>query len=469
MSAPFRPVLRDQTLLLPANMNDWLPEGHLARFLLDVVEDLDLSAIYVYYDFETTRDAQGNVTGQRVKSRRGRPAYDPRMMTGLLFYAYATGATSSRVIERKCVEDVAFRVLSADQKPDHDTVATFRRVHLEALAGLFIQVLELCQEAGLVKLGHVALDGTKIKANASKHKAMSYGHMKKKEPELANLVAELLKQAEQVDQEEDRKYGKGVRGDELPEVLAHRQTRLAKLREAKAALEARAKARAEEARREEEEDRRKRQEAGLGKKSGKKAEIREEPEDKEQRNFTDPESRIMVNGQKAFIQGYNAQAAVDHVHQVIVACDVTNMAPDQPQLVGMVDRIEANTGRRPEELSADAGYFSEANVQALVDLGIDPLIPAKRQKHGDRQAPPEPPGDDATWKEKMTYKLATEDGRERYALRKVTVEPVFGQTRTRGLVRFWMRGLRNVKPEWTLWCLTHNLLKVWRHGELKPA
>jgi len=470
MSAPFRPYNPDQALLLPPSLKEWLPEGHLASFLLDVVRELDLSAIYAHYDFEENHDEKGQVVGHRAKSNRGSPAYEPRMMTGLLLYGYVTGVTSSRAIERKCIEDVAFRVLSGDQKPDHDTVASYRRIHLLALEGLFLQVLRLCQEAGLVKLGHVALDGTKVKANASKHKAMSYGRMKEKEPELARQVRELLARAEATDQEEDQRYGKGKRGDELPEALARRQTRLAKIREAKAALEAEAKAEAQKRRQEEEEDRRKREEEGKGKKSGKPIQIREEPEDRAQRNFTDPESRIMVDGQKAYIQGYNAQAAVDHEKQVIVACDVVNMAPDQPQLVGMLDKVEANMGRKPEELSADAGYFSEANVQELADRKIDPLVAAQRQRHGERaEVSQKPPPRGTRWKERMIHKLSTETGRRRYALRKVTVEPVFGQIKTRGLVRFWLRGLEKARGEWALWCLSHNLLKLWRYGDWKAA
>jgi hypothetical protein len=313
----------------------------------------------------------------------------------------------------------------------------------------------------------VALDGTKVKANASKHKAMSYGYMVKKEAELKQEIEELMKQAEEADQSEDQKYGKGKRGDELPEELARRESWLAKIQEAKAALEAEAKAQAEAIRKADEEERQRREREGEPPKPGKKPEPSETPQDKAQRNFTDPESRIMKNSDKAYIQGYNAQAAVDHEHQVIVACDVTAQAADAPHLEPMVKQVEANTGSKPEELSADAGYFSEENVKALEDLEIDPLVAAERLKHGEK--PPAPRGripKNASLKDRMRRKLRTLAGRAAYALRKVTVEPVFGQTRTRGLVRFWLRGLANVKEEWALWCTGHNLLKLFRNGGL---
>lgn len=465
MSAPFRRYEPHQAFLFPQSPCEWLPADHLAFFVMDVVGSLDLKEILRPYDFKPQLDEHGQVVGECVKSSRGQPAYDPLMMTALLVYAYVTGTPSSRQIEKKGVEDVAFRVISANQRPDHSTIAEFRKVHLKALAGLFLQVLKLCQKAGLVKLGHVALDGTKVKANASKHKAMSYGYMVKREAELKQEIDELLRRAEEVDRAEDTQYGKGKRGDELPEELARRESRLAKIQEAKAALEAEAKAEAEQKRREEEEERKRREREGEPPKPGKPPTISEVPKDKAQRNFTDPQSRIMKNSDKAFIQGYNAQAAVDHEHQVIVACEVTNQAADAPHLEPMVERIEANMGRRPVEFSADAGYFSEDNVKALEERGIEAYVAAERLKHGEK--PPAPRGripDDATPKERMIRKLRTMAGRAAYALRKITVEPVFGQTRTRGLARFWLRGLANVKAEWSLWCTTHNLLKLFRSG-----
>jgi transposase len=463
MSAPFRPYEPDQILLFPPNPREWLPANHLAYFILDVVGELDLKGVYAYYDLKPILDPQGKVLGVEAKSGKGYPGYDPRMMVGLVLYGYVTGAVSSRQIERKCHEDVAFRVIAGGQAPDHDTIANFRKVHLGELKALFLQVLELCQEAGLVKLGHVALDGTKVKANASKHKAMSYGHMVKREAELQKEIDELLRRAEEADQAEDHRYGKGKRGDEIPEELARRESRISKIREAKAALEAKAQAEAREKRRLEEEDRQRRERDGDPPKPGKPPEISDVPPDKAQRNFTDPESRIMKNSDKAFIQGYNAQAAVDHEHQVIVAADVSAMAPDAPHLRPMVAQVKENTGRVPKELSADAGYFSEENVKELQEQQIEPLIAAERKKHGERT--PASRGripQEATLKERMIRKLRTVAGRAAYALRKVTVEPVFGQIRTRGLVRFWLRGLQNAKAEWSLWCTGHNLLKLYR-------
>lgn len=463
MSTSFRPYEPDQKLLLPEDLRAWLPEGHLALFVMDVVRELDLKSILRYYEVAPVLNKTGQVIGERIKASQGKPAYDPRMMTALLLYGYATGVVSSRQIEKKCQEDVTFRVIAGNQQPDHDTIANFRKVHLGALKVLFLQVLKLCGKAGLVKLGHVALDGTKVKANASKHKAMSYGHMVKREAELREQIDELLRRAQEADDSEDRTHGKGKRGDELPEELARRESRLAKIQEAKAALEAEAKAEAEEKRRHEEEERKRREEDDEPPKPGKKAEISETPKDKAQRNFTDPESRIMKNSDKAFIQGYNAQAAVDHDHQIIVAAEVSAMAPDTPHLKAMVAQVKENTGRVPKELSADAGYFSEENVKELRKRHIDPLIAAERKKHGER--PPAPRGpipEGATLKERMIRKLRTVAGRAAYALRKVTVEPVFGQIRTRGLIRFWLRGLENVQAEWSLWCTTHNLLKLFR-------
>ena len=465
MSAPFQAYDPDQSLLFPPNLRDWLPSDHLTYFVMDVVAALDLGEILAYYDFETVKDAEGKVVGQRIKSKRGRPAYHPRMMTALLLYAYVTGTPSSRGVQKKCQEDVGFRVISANQKPDHSTISEFRQVHLGALAKLFLQSLKLCQEAGMVKLGHVALDGTKVKANASKHKAMSYGYMQKAEAALQKEIEELMKRAQDTDQAEDQKYGKDKRGDELPQELARRESRLVKIQEAKAALEAKAKAEAEAIRKADEEERQRRERDGAPPKPGKKPDPSEVPDEKAQRNFTDPESRIMKNSDKAYIQGYNAQAAVDHAHQVIVACEVTNQAADAPHLKAMVEQVQANTGGKPEELSADAGYFSDDNVKALLELQIDPLVAAERLKHGEK--PPAPRGripKEATLKDRMRRKLRTLAGRAAYALRKVTVEPVFGQTRTRGLIRFWLRGLKKVKAEWALWCTGHNLLKLYRAG-----
>jgi transposase len=461
-SKHFRPYEPDQSLLMPPNMNDWLPEDHPVFFVRELVGRLDLSAIYGAY-----ADA----------AKGGYPPCDPRMMTGLILYAYCQGVASSRRIERATHESVPFRVIAADQHPDHDTIAEFRKRHLEALSGLFVQVLDICREAGLAKLGHVALDGTKVRANGSKHKAMSYGRMKKRRDELEAEVAELMAKAGQVDATEDARYGKGVRGDELPEELRFRETRLAKIKEAMAALEAEAKAEADATRAEiagkEKERREKEERTGKGTPGRKPKEPSDEPAEKAQRNFTDPDSRIMMDGAThSFEQCYNAQAAVDVDSQVIVAADVTQDANDKKQVEPVVEQVRSNTGRAPGKLSADSGYFSEDNVKHLEDEGIDAYVATGRTKHGG-QPPPAPRGripKTATTKDRMGRKLRTKKGRETYSKRKSSVEPVFGQIKdARGFRRFLLRGLDAVRAEWRLICLTHNLLKLFRSGGLALA
>ena len=450
----FQPYEPDQSLLLPPNLSDWLPEDHLAFFIRDVVAELDLSAVYDAY-------APG--------SKGGRPPCDPRMMTALVLYAYCVGVPSSRKIERATYESVSFRVLAANQHPDHDTICEFRKKHLAALSDLFVQVLELCRKAGLVKLGHVSLDGTKVRANASKHKAMSYGRMKKKRAELEAKVKDLMARADAVDAEEDAKYGKGKRGDELPEELRFRETRLAKIKEAMTELEAEAKAEADAKRAEiaEKKKRREKEErTGNGTGGRKPKPPSNEPEDTKQRNFTDSDSRIMKMGAtKSFEQCYNAEAAVDAGSQVIVAADVTQDANDKKQVEPMTEQVKSNTGERPKTLSADNDFFSEANAKYLEGEGVDAYIATQKMKHGKGPAPP-PRGripTDATVKERMARKLRTKKGRETYSKRKSSVEPVFGQIKeARGFRRFLLRGLDAVRAEWRLVCLTHNLLKLFR-------
>jgi transposase len=441
----FRSYVPDQLLLLPPDLREWLPEGHAAYFILDVLGELDLSEVYASYD----------------SSKGGRPGFDPRLMTGLLLYGYCQGVTSSRKIEKATYESVPFRVLSANQHPDHDTIAEFRRRHLSALSGLFVQVLHLCQRAGLVRLGHVALDGTKLRANASKHKAMSYGRMKEKITELESQVAELLAEAEAVDAAEDAQYGQGRRGDELPEELRFRQRRLEKIRQAKAALEAEARGEAQ------------------GQPEAKGADAAEAPPEgtvepklpaeKAQRNFTDPDSRIMRDGAtKSFEQSYNCQAAVDDQAQVIVAAQVTQKANDKQQVKPLLEQMKANLGEaKPRVISADAGYFSEDNVKYLESEKIEPYVATGRQKHGTVE-PVAPRGripSRATVQERMARKLRTKKGKREYSKRKGTVEPVFGQIKeVRGLRRFLLRGLESVQAEWSLICTTHNLLKLFRSG-----
>ena len=458
MSKPFRDYDPDQQFLLPPSLRDWLPEGHLALFINDVVDHaLDLSAIYKLY--------QGD--------GRGMPPYHPRLMVKLVVYGYCTGKTSSRKLERATYDEVPYRVLAANQHPDHDSIASFRKRHLQGLAGLFKQVLKLADELGLVKLGHVALDGTKVKANASKHKAMSYQRMCETEKRLDDEVKALLAAAEQADADEDKKYGKGKRGDELPTELQRKDSRLQKIRAAKAALEHEAKerAKAEAAEAQRKLDERAAKEAETGKKTAGRAPQVPNPEDakpdpKAQRNFTDPESRIMVDGaSKGFEQCYNAQAAVDDAHQIIVAADVTQETNDKRQLVPMMKKAKENMGRMPGKTSADCGFFSREAVAHPDLAGTDLHVPPDRHKHG--QELPNPDGDPATMSvaDRMRKKLAEPAGRAVYKMRKAIVEPVFGQVKQgRGFRRFSFRGLANVSAEWLLVCATHNLLKIFRSG-----
>lgn len=452
----FKPYSPNQPFLLPPVLQDWLPEGHPAAFISEVVDEvLDLTAILATYE-----------TGDG----RGQPPYHPALLVKLLLYGYCTGKPSSRQLERATYEEIPYRVLAANQHPDHDTIAAFRQTHLPALAALFLQVLRLCQRAGLVKLGHVALDGTKVLANASKHKAMSYGRMAEAERKLEQEIATLLAEAQRVDAAEDAQFGKGKRGDELPAELARRETRLAKIREAKAALDAEAKAAAAAAAAEAQAKlaARERQTRETGRKpKGPTPTVpdptKATPEPKAQRNFTDPESRIMKDGAtKSYVQAYNAQAAVDGTAQVIVAAAVTQAANDKQQLVPMLTEAEANCGARPAVALGDAGYFSEAAVTDPALAGIALYVPPDRQKHG---AAPPPPADDGTVRGAMRAKLQTAAGHAVYALRKAIVEPVFGQIKAaRGFRRFSVRGLAQVQAEWQVICLTHNLLKLFRAG-----
>ncbi len=432
MSKTYLPYDPDQQLLLPGALREWLPEDHLSYFISDVVDQLDLAEITARYEGE----------------RRGGPPYHPKMMVKVLLYAYCVGAPSSRRIAARLHEDTAFRVLAANNTPDFRTISDFRKDHLAALSGLFLRVLVFCQRAGLVKLVHVALDGTKVRANASKHKAMSYQRMKEKEAQLQGEVDELLRRAQEVDEEEDRRYGKDRRGDELPAELAFREGRLERIRAAMAALEAEARAAAEQA----------------------EAEGKDHPgvpEDQAQRNFTDAQSRIMPGpGGRDFRQAYNCQAVVDSQHQVIVAAQATNQASDKQQAVVMIEETIANVGVAPREVSADAGYYSAKAVAELSALGTDPFIAPDKTRHG-RQPPPAPRGripKALSPRDRMRRKLQTKRGRQRYALRMATVEPVFGQIKQgRGFRQFLLRGLAKVQGEWSLICTGHNLLKLFRH------
>ena len=432
----------------------------MARFLVDVISALDLSAVYASY---------------MEKDGRGQSSYAPEMMVRLLLYGYAKGVYSSRKIETRTYEDVAFRYLSGDQHPDHATLAEFRKRHLTALAGLFTQGLLLCSKAGLVKLGHVAIDGTKIKANASKHKAMSYKRMSEAEARLEQEIKALLRQAEETDAAEDAQYGKRRRGDELPDELSRRESRLQKIREAKQALEDEAREKAEMDRAEAEKKLagREQEEQRTGKKKrGRKPEPPDpgqaKPADKAQRNFTDPESRIMPDGANkgSFVQAYNAQIAVDSASQVIVAADLTQSSTDSKQLLPMLAQVAMHLEQKPAKASADAGYFSEANITDAAVAGIDLYIATGRDRHGapDQTTTRDVPAG-TTPREQMRHKLGTEAGRAVYKMRKAIVEPVFGQIKERrGFRRFSLRGKQNVGSEWKLVCAVSNLLKLFRSG-----
>jgi transposase len=437
MPKGYRPYLPDQDLLLPPSLRDWLPEDHLVYFVSDVVEQLDLSAIHEYYGDE----------------KRGQPPYDPLLMTRLLVYGYCTGVFSSRRLQKRIQEDIPFKVLAAGNEPDFRTIADFRKIHLAALQGLFEQVLELALESGSVKLGRVSLDGTKVKANASKHKAMSYGRAKEKQNQLREEVKELLAQAAAVDEEEDRRHG-DRRGDELPEELRRRETRLAKIKQAKKAIEQRA-----------------REKAAAEGKSVEEVK-RAKPGEKDQYNFTDPESRIMKSAD-GFVQGYNAQAAVEPGLGLIVGQLVTQAANDKEQLQPMVEAIERQSGQRPEAILADNGYCSEENLAYLEseeqpERQIAAYVATGKQKHGEQRLPckrgPIPAG--ATRVARMRRKLQTKAGKTVYAARKCVVEPVFGQIKqARGFRQFVLRGIQKVKGEWALVCLTHNILRLYASAQ----
>jgi len=432
MGKSYRPYYPDEELLLPPSLRDWLPENHLAYFVSDVADNLDLSGMDAVYGNE----------------KRGQPPYDPLMMTKVLLYGYCVGVFSSRRIERRLVEDIAFRVLAAGNQPNFRTVSDFRKIHLGTLEGLFEQVLKIALEAGAMKVGRVAVDGTKVKANASKHKAMSYDRMQEKEKQLRAEVKQLLAQAEAADAAEDQQHGKDRRGDELPAELQRRETRIKKIQEAKRAVEQRARDKA----------------------VAEGADPQQAtPKDKDQNNFTDPQSRIM-KGADGIVQAYNAQAAVEPKLQLIVGQTVTQAANDKEQLMPMLATMEEQSGQRPDDVLADSGYCSEKNLEALdseenPQRRIDGYIATERQKHDEYKEPcpkgPLPKG--ATRVDRMRRKLKTKAGKAVYAARKAIVEPVFGQIKqARGFRQFLLRGIDKVRGEWSMVCLTHNILKMYR-------
>jgi len=427
MAKTYRDYMPEQDLLLPPSLGDWLPEDHLAYFVSDVVDQLDLRAIESVYEGED----------------RGQPPYHPRMMTKILIYGYCVGVFSSRRLQKGLVEDVGFRVLAAGNEPDFRTISDFRKQHLKALQGLFDQVLQIALQAGTMKLGRVVLDGSKVKANASKHKAMSYGRMQEEERRLKEEVKRLLEQAEKADAEEDARYGREGRGDELPSELARRETRLERIREAKRALEERAREPA--------------------KSKGQPAE-KAKPEAKMQYNFSDPESRIM-KGADGFVQAYNAQIAVEPDFQLIVGQHVTQAVNDKQQLQPTVEDIRQQAGQKPQEVLTDSGYCSDANLKYLEKKKIEGFIATDRESYRNRDQPgprgPLPLG--ATRVDRMRRKLQTKAGAAIYATRKTVVEPVFGQIKqARGFRQFLLRGVDKVQGEWAMICLTHNILKLYR-------
>jgi transposase len=495
----FRPWQPEQTTLLPPSPREWLSQDHQVYFLLDLIDELDLSAILI---------------PAQAKDPRGEKGFDPRMMTMLLLYAYCVGIVSSRKIERACYEDLAFRVLTGNQQPDHSRISEFRRRNLDALKGLFVQILRLCQKAGMVSLGHVALDGTKVQANASKHKAMSHERMLRAEKELEKEISALIRKAEILDAQEDKRYGKGKLGSDLPEELRHKQSRLERIRqarkemeaetaaaaarqrekEAKAAVAKAAAAQQAEAPAAEQAELNKKAEAAAAKArdaidhateaaviAGVEVDLESlaadamprrglarradgTPTAKTQRNFTDPDSHLMQSG-GSYLQGYNCQVAVDSNHQVIVAVGVSNQPPDVEHLEPMLERIAATAGALPDVMTMDAGFWSEDNAKACADQGIDAHIATGRLSHG-KPPPPKrgPLPKDADERTRMARKLRSKKGSKIYAQRKAIVEPVNGQIKeARGLRRFLLRGLEKVDGEWHLIAATHNLLKLFRY------
>ena len=481
----YRPYTPEQSFLLPPSPREWLPEGHLAYYVLDLVDELDLG--------EIERELQR-------KDARGERPYSPRMMTALLLYGYASGVLSSRKIERATYDDVAFRVLAAGEHPHFTTINDFRARHRTAFANFFHQVLDVCMSAGLVKLGHVAIDGTRMKANASKHKAMSYDRMKKEDARLKAEIEALLQRAEQVDAEEDALYGVGKQPEDLPAELQRREGRRAKIREARRAPPREpSPSRAAEHAALADELREKAQVPGTSpKKQGEFATLAAqhdqnaadlddddppppavdsdlprntppkrpsgEPKPKAQRNFTDPESRIMFKD-GTYVQAYNAQIAVDEGHQIIVAAALSNQGPDVEYFEPMLRRVLENCEQPPEKVTADAGYFSEANVRAAENLGSEPFLSVGSHR---RDGLPDETRMAANLESEeraaMRAVLSTDDGRAAYARRKATVEPVFGQIRSaRGIQHMSFRGLMKNRLEWLLICATHNILKLWRH------
>jgi transposase len=447
MTKTYRDWSTDQAYLFPPSPHDWLPEGDLVYFLLDTVATLDLAPFFAHYEREL----------------RGQPPFHPRMMVALLLYCYATGTRSSRKVMRRCHVDVACRVIVGEDIPDFRTISDFRKIHLARLEALFVEVLKLCALAGLARVGTIALDGTKVKANASRHKAMSYDRMKAEEARLQKEIAAILAEARATDDAEDLRHGPDRHGDELPDELARRQSRLAKIQGAKTLLEERARIEAtEEAARRQAE----------GKSPPKVPPAEAVPDPKDQINFTDPESRIMRASNKGWDQCGNAQAVANE-HQIILAADVTDQGNDVRQVVPMTDQARANLDAAGvkdaiKAVLGDAGCYSETNAADLERRGIEAYLATERLKHHEKvaSAPRGRIPGGLTAKRRMARKLRTKKGREMYAKRKGMIEPIFGRMKqVLGLRQFSMRGLSSMRGEWRLMATVHNLLKLWRHDQ----
>jgi transposase len=459
----YRPWDAEQSSQEPVSPREALPGDDLVFFLLDLLPQLDLSPFHDHY----------------AQELRGQPPFDVTMMVTLLVYAYCIGVCSSRKIAAACERNLAFRAIVGNDPPDFRTISDFRKIHLAAFRPLFLEVLRVAGEMGMVKLGNLSTDGTKMSANASRHKAMSYGYMTKEIERLTAEIDQLLKRAEEIDAEQDAALG-SRRGDELPEELKRREDRLAKILEAKARLETEAGVKAEEEQRQRDEEQAQREAEGRKRRGKEPAPVDPTPEDKAQTNFTDPESKMMKQSNKGFDYSYNAQAVVDGLEQIIVAAEVTSAANDKEQGVPMaqavLDNLQASGIARPTVAdgtpapipnTADTGYFSEKAVEALERMGMDPHVAVGRQKHHEVAISAEAaaPSAEASAKEKMQHKLRSAAGKAIYAARKHIVEPVFGMIKSaRGIRTFLLRGLEKVSAEWQLICLTHNLLKIWRRS-----
>jgi transposase len=457
MAHEFRTYSPDQTFLLPPSPRDWLPEDHLAYQVLDIVSQLDMSPFLAGYSTDG----------------RGAPAYSPVMLTCLLLYGWCRHVYSSRKLESLCQEDIGARVIAAGHQPDFRSINLFRLRQGKALSTLFEQSVGLCQRAGMVSLVHLAIDGTKMEANASKRKAMSYGRMLEEEARLQAEIDGYFRRAQEEDAAEDSLFGADQSGPKLPDELRRRESRLVKIREARAALEAEAIA-AAKARQERRQEKEAQSDKPL---SGRKPNTVSIPKDSAQRSFTDPESRIMKGGDGAFVQAYNGQAAVDGDHQVIVACQLSQDANDKRLLEPMVTQAIAQTGCKPDTVMADPGYYSEENVAAMQTLGVEALVPPDKERHGTPSDPAPALSKEAfaalPAKEKMRHLISTAEGRDAYRRRKVIVEPVFGQAKgcagSPGFLGFLRRGLTKCTQEWHWLCARHNIMKYIRFRRAQKA